>query len=309
VDDTFVVIHEYEVDDFTRHINNMDPHIKFTVERDSDGHLPFLDTLVCLQDDGSLKTKIYRNKTHTDQYLQFQSNHHLSHKRSVVQTLMHRAETIVTDPEDKQLEIKHVKEVLQDNGYKRWMFKTPKCKKNANQHQAQKTIKQVDIPYVQGLSENLQTIFKKRRIGIIHKPFNTIRSIIVKPKDKTPQLDMCGAVYEITCPTCKETYVGETARTVKTRLKEHTRHAGPLTAIGEHCLNTGHQITESNIKVIGREDYLWKRKIKEAIEIMQKQPTLNRDTGYYLPPMYKKLLQTPHCSNRGSCGKGPTAEC
>ena len=63
VDDTFVVIHEYDIDSFTTHINSQDPHSKFTMERDVEGKLPFLDTEVILQEDATVRTKVYLKPT------------------------------------------------------------------------------------------------------------------------------------------------------------------------------------------------------------------------------------------------------
>ena len=42
----------------------------------------------------------YRKATHTDQYVNFNSNHTLGVKVGVVKTLLHRVETVVLDKND-----------------------------------------------------------------------------------------------------------------------------------------------------------------------------------------------------------------
>ena len=48
--------------------------------------------------------------------------------------------------------------------------------------------------YIQGLSEELQRIFKQHGVNVYHKPINTIRSLLVKPKDLTDNADKCGTL-------------------------------------------------------------------------------------------------------------------
>ena len=69
VDDMITALPEDQVDRFLNHLNTVEPSIKFTMEKESNGSLSFLDTLVSHHGDGSLSTSVYRKKTHTDRYL------------------------------------------------------------------------------------------------------------------------------------------------------------------------------------------------------------------------------------------------
>ena len=196
---------------------------------------------------------------------------------------------MVTKPEQRDAEIKHVKSALRANGYKEWTFKIPPPKDKSNSRRdtpGNQARISVGLPYVRGTSEKLANIFKQHGVGTYHKPFNTLRSMLVHPKDKTPDLKKCGVIYHIHCPRCPKDYVGETSRTLETRMKEHRRSTSPRTAVGEH----EHPVSEDDVKVIGREDHTLRRKIRESIEIRTRRPTINREDGYKLPPIYDELL-------------------
>ena len=99
VDDTFVILETSYKEEFFHHINSLDSHIKFTVENTrDDGSIPFLDTLITPNNDGSLQTKVYRKPTHTNQYLKWDSHHALSNKYSVISSLLHRVNDICSQP-------------------------------------------------------------------------------------------------------------------------------------------------------------------------------------------------------------------
>ena len=260
VDDTFTKIHEYYVEEFTRHINSIDPNIIFTTEPESNGVLPFLDTCAHINDDGSTHVTVYRKPTHTDQYLNFKSNHHIEDKRSVVRTLLQRAEVLVTKPEDKSREVEHVKRALRTNQYEEWVFETPRAKPR-DKSIPNRARTSIGLPYIHGTSEKLARIFRAHDVGVYHRPINTIRSLLVHPKDKTPDLQKCGVVYQITCPQYPHLYV------VATRMKDHTSHNTKPTAVGDHCREHGHVISKNNVEVLAREEGWFKRKVCEAIEI------------------------------------------
>ena len=120
MDDTFV-IHKVNKQDFLQHINSVDPAIKFTVEDNKeDGSIPFLDTIVKPEEDGSLSITVYRKLTHTDQYLQWDSHHNLSAKFSVINTLSHRAQTVCSNPELLKQEKEHLRRALTKCKYPKW---------------------------------------------------------------------------------------------------------------------------------------------------------------------------------------------
>ena len=164
-----------------------------------------------------------------------------------------------------------------------WAFKIhpPKNKsdtsRNTTGSQARSS---VGLPYIRGTSEKLARIFKNHGVRAYHKPFNTLRSILIHPKDKTPDHKKCGVVYEIQCPQCPAQYVGETARTLETRMKDHLKQKSQWTAVGE----PEHPIKMDDVKVIAPEDNIWRCKIRESIEIRTRHPAINRDQGYELPP-------------------------
>ena len=135
---------------------------------------------------------------------------------------------------------------------------------------------QVPLPYTRGVSEKLSYVFNKHGVKVYHKPFNSFRSILVHPKDPTPQENNCSVIYEIVCSNCDLSYVGETTRSYSTRFKEHSNTTQKtLSAVGEHRQSTGHTINFEDCSILATEsERLRRKKIKEAIYIYQNAPSL-----------------------------------
>ena len=67
---------------------------------------------------------------------------------------------------------------------------------------------------------------------------NTIRSILLYPKEKTPDAQKCGMVYQVECPEGPLTYTGETRRMLAMRMKDHLNFRNPLLNSCAHNVRT-----------------------------------------------------------------------
>ncbi len=176
----------------------------------------------------------------------------------------------------------------------KWALEIPKKKKGTNNENSEtgqsKKKFPVCLPYVEGTSEKLHRIFKSHGVPSYHKPFNTLKSLLVHPKDKTPKEKQCGLVYSAKCKICDKKYIGETARTFKTRFNEHTDGKHPNSAINEHTESTGHTFNIDDTKILVKEQKLDARKIREAICIHKERPELNRDKGQEIPAILLNLI-------------------
>ena len=170
VDDTFAIIKKNR-DRFLQHLNSIHPKIKFTCEEvREDGSMPFLDILVTPEEDGSLKTSVFRKTTHTDLYLQWDSHHTIPSKYSVAGTLYHRASTVCSTPQLLQEEEEHLFKALTRCKYPTWAVKRARMKsqnpkKNKTRRtqtgQNNKTNLYMVVPYHQGLGERIKRTCNK----------------------------------------------------------------------------------------------------------------------------------------------------
>ena len=98
VDDVHSATRKDQVNKLLEHLNSIDPHMKFTIEVPGTDGLPFLDTLT-KPTSNSIEPTVYKKSTHTDRYLDYNSNHPISAKLSVIHTLIHRAKQVCSTPE------------------------------------------------------------------------------------------------------------------------------------------------------------------------------------------------------------------
>ena len=286
VDDTFVMWNygDSELQNFLKHLNGQHDDIRFTMEREEDGTIPFLDVHV-KRDGDKLTTSVYRKPTHTDRYLNYDSHHHPKVKSGIVDCLSHRAKRICKKGSALSDELKHVHNALMANGYPRHALKRRRKKRRRDGPGTGRPKARMFLPYIKGLSER---IGRMCRPLVIHTTFtsrNTLRKSLTKVKGRPGMLDVKGVVYSIPCADCPATYIGETGRTLKVRMAEHKRAVkskDPLNGIAVHVQKTAHNINWQEARILARENIWGKRRVLEALEIQQRRPMMNLDAGLLL---------------------------
>ena len=136
----------------------------------------------------------------------------------------------------------------------------------------------------------MKNVGKKHGIQTYFKGGNTIKSLLMTPKDKDHITKKSGIIYRYKCKRvdCDDEYIGESSRTFGERYKEHLKTPSP---IYDHYNITGHETSIENFSIVGREDQNLIRAIKEAIYIRVNSPSLNRNIGkYHLPHIWDEVL-------------------
>ena len=141
-------------------------------------------------------------------------------------------------------------------------------------------------------SGNLPLVRQVLIITVISKGANTIRELIVHPKDKDNILKKSVVIYRYRCGRvdCKDEYIGESGRAFAERFRKHMKAPSP---IHDHYNHTGHEVSMDKLSTVGREDQSMTRTIRETMLTRVNDPSLNRNIGkYQLPHIWDEVLVT-----------------
>ena len=101
-------------------------------------------------------------------------------------------------------------------------------------------------------------------------------------------------IYKINCLDCDSSYLDQTKRKLKTRIKEHKvyirRSTSEMSVISRHQLNEMHELDWDNIRILDTEQLLLKRRISEMIYIKSQISSINKQNDTEgLPDVYLPL--------------------
>ena len=110
------------------------------------------------------------------------------------------------------------------------------------------------------------------------------------------------------CDNCDESYIGEMARSLKSRCMEHRRPSSVNSEVSKHvnCDQSDHSISLDNVRILEVEPKWFERfrGMREAIQIWINNQTLNKDAGRYnLPTVWNNTLRV--LGRRGDQVPGP----
>ena len=160
--------------------------------------------------------------------------------------------------------------------------------------QAPTTTTYTTLPYIRGASEAISWILSPLGIRTTFRLTNTLRPILVYPKDLIPKQERSCAVYRILCTNCPRAYIGQTSRTLAQQIKEHQRSVRysdiATSVLAEHSNSTGHPIQWDEVHVIDTCPHTSRRCLLESWAIHKEPNPLNRELGS-LPHSYKTLIK------------------
>ena len=244
-------------------------------------------------------TSVFRKKTHTDQYLNFDSNHPARVKRGIIQCLKHRAEKTCSGG-TKWKELGNLRQVFKANGYPETMvnrsLRTRSTSSNSTQT-SQTLPKLLLLPYVPELSERIEKMCRPLGVKTVCRSRYTLRSSLVHVKHPREDKKKKGVIYEVPCKDCECVYIGETGRTLEKRLSEHknaVKKQDTKNGIAVHSWTNQHQVDWEAAKTIEVEGNYWRRRVLEALHIHQQQHTSNLDCGLAINPSWLPVLNQPY---------------
>ena len=154
------------------------------------GAIPFFDTFP-RPSGKKIITSVYRKPTHKDRYLDFNSNHPKSARCAFVRVLTDRTKNVCSSPELPAEGMDHLGKVLKYNNYPKWI--TEHHSRNNSPagrlldletgNEVKKTVF-ISAPYFPGPNKSFKQLFRYTHFQVSFKGQNTIKSMLMHPKDK-----------------------------------------------------------------------------------------------------------------------------
>lgn len=314
VDDLFTIVEERTIEPLLHKLNNYNTHIKFTIEKEINGQLPYLDCIIN-RNNGNISVDWYQKPTQSGRIINFHSKHHRRIVNNTAKNFIDRVLKI-SDHEFHAKNLDKIILTLKKNDFpnrliKKFIHDRLQPKENIITQNTNTTYQ--SMTYVPGLFERLEnTKFTNDQIKLAPKSNNTTKKFFSNTKQKTETTDQHNVVYKITCSgdgsnKCNKKYVGTTKNKLKTRLAQHKSDIklrrpteNSKTALAAHCAKFNHTADLDNAKILTTEHNYHKRLIHEMLHIVKTPVTerINYKTDIdHCAQNYRNLINKHHNNN------------
>ncbi|XP_015124785.1 uncharacterized protein LOC107046643 [Diachasma alloeum] len=266
VDDTVLPVPEDSIDMVLQCFNSIHDWIQFTVEREVERSISFLDVKIHRMNDGSLKLNCYQKSTSSGRVINYESTHLMAHKVGVVFGMLHRA--IGLSHEDfYEANIDRVKDTLTKNGYPGKFVM--KCVREFKNRRASGVERVADpdarscfrFPLVRALSQRLNKCLRSTDSKLVFYNLRSVGDLYSKLKDPIPLLSRSEVVYKIPYE-CNNCYIGQTRQRLSARIRQHRYDCTPRvflkkekTALATHCFDKGHRFKFEDVSILDTESH------------------------------------------------------
>ena len=248
MDDIIRSIKRTEINNVLESINKLHPQLKFTIERENEGKLPFLDMLITRRD-GKLISSWYSKPTDTGLIMNFHSLAPKRYKRSVVSGFVHRIHRACSTWEHFHTGLVRATQILEQNQYppqfyepiiEQTITKLVENQQNEDRIAAEtnddetKVVpkKMIFIQYRGKVTEDYSRALMNCNAPVT--PIFTMRklkTVLPSLKTRVDHKVRNAVVYKITCPRCASRYVGYTIQHINDRFRQHLKASQP---VGKH---------------------------------------------------------------------------
>ena len=284
-----------------------DGKLKWEVEfpETSQDFVPFLNTELRIEPDGSVTSRLYRKPQQKDITLHNNSCHPESVKINTVVNLYNEAAKISSGPQEREHSFKILDNVLTKNGYRAPRnLQNQRRRTNYSARTDNRTVLNLDF-ISDSISNRIRNHIKQNNlpIKVTFTPARKLRNILCnnRPLDKkvctnnsckicpllitnNKDCEVKNVVYKVKCKICDQIYVGETCRRAHDRLGEHLRYASfPLTpsnvsqAFAMHYTSLHAGLSpDLEFEILKVESNTVRRKTAEAMFIIKLNPAINK---------------------------------
>ena len=283
VDDIFALLsNENEADAFLVSLNSCHANLQFTIEKEAEGSISFLDVVVS-REDSNFTTDWLCKPTNTGIYTPSGAYAPLTYKQAAMRSLFGRAKRICSSDVLYIKAVEKITSLFVSNGYAVNEIDRVRhaVENNLSQNRNNKSVFYWKLPYIREgesqLNKSIRDINRRlvdSKIRIVYRTNKT--ASFFHNKDRVPVGLSSNVVYKYTCQQCQHCYIGETRRHLITRINEHIQARPVPSEVYRHP----HSPSEEDFKILLRTKYL---RVAETIVISESKEILMNEQSSSVP--------------------------